>query len=660
MKKPFIIFLISVILIGNFSPLLFETKKAQAQFTVIIAASTVAQMVQEQMAQQASGTFISKVVDQGLKILLETLRKKLLDYFVDSIIRWVQGVDGKPAFVTNWRKFMGDVVNDAVGTYIETTKFAGLCDTFDFQVRVSLTQPGRPALPTCTLNQIVGNIENFYSDFRSGGWMAYDEMLSPQNNPYGAYIIAEEGAVYEALTAQKEKEQEMSQNQGGFENTKRCAVEVTDPATQEKKCLMWESTTPGNVIAQRIQQALDVDIENVLSATEFTTYVAAIADAAINRLFRAGTDGLLGILTKEAPEKLGDSPTGINYECDTDIGACIMKVDGKFTSKEECDKDCAETSGVKWACDKNSKKCIISPYGNYNSEADCMDKCVLGGGDCNTEPELCSETNLYVRGQKCNSGNCAVVGPNNPNPSCCDVFCSHMKDVMYPKATAKHSWDWNDAEDNGIISAVCNYAGVPVASSCSCKINNMGGACFTGIPKTQCGNPLEGKYPEYDTGLLICKGEPPYCASLSFEEEVASCDDCTGMYVRGRIGGDNKNACPEEGCPRCSGTRYVDSRGGVCEAFCLHTKEFLWGTDELGQQKSFTKQEIIDKGYEELFTHLGKSIPINGCLCQRPITNSTFSDGYLCYDCKTVQGIGMDWAFSVCNGSAWCDANCSE
>src|SRR3989339_2175293 len=160
MKKPLIIFLIFSILTSNFVSFLIFVPKTKA-IPVSIIASWPSELISKQLVHQAGQTFIEKVVVQLQKFILETLRKKLLDYFVDSIVRWIQGVDDKPAFVTNWRKFMGDVVNAAVGSYIETTKFAGLCDTFDFQVRVSLPQAGRPSLPTCTLNQIVNNIESF-------------------------------------------------------------------------------------------------------------------------------------------------------------------------------------------------------------------------------------------------------------------------------------------------------------------------------------------------------------------------------------------------------------------------------------------------------------------------------------------------------------------
>lgn len=509
-------------MVGTLSPLFFVAPKVAAQMPGIpvsimtIAQSMNLQLLQQQATQQAAQTFISKVIDQGLKVILEMLRKKLLDYFVDSTIRWIQGKDDQPAFVTNWRKFMGDVVNDAMGSYVETTKFAGICDTFDFQIRASLPSvSSRPALPTCTLNQIVGNIENFYNDFNNGGWLAFNESLASQNNPYGAYIMAMEGQAYEVAAAQQEQEKELSQSSSGVKNTKKCAVEQTDSLTGEKRCLLEMTTTPGNMIAQKVQQALNVDIDHILSATEFTAYVSAIADAATNRLLRAGKEGLLGMLTKEAPANYDDlgttGPSDINYECDKDIGACVIAVGGKYSSKDECDSICAETSGLKYACDSKARICIANPYGEYNSKKDCTNKCLLATESCNSEPELCSKTNVYVRGQKCETGSCAVVGPNNNNPTCCDVFCSHLKDTMYPQETAMHSLEWSDSADNGIISAVCNYAGVSATSSCSCSISNVGGACFTGIPKSQCGNPLEA-YPEYNKGLLICKGVPPYCA----------------------------------------------------------------------------------------------------------------------------------------------------
>lgn len=499
-----------MVLIGNFSSLFFPISKTNAQIsigfvtvinpflsTLITAYSPVALAqigITQQTAQTAVDTVIKKGLEIFLKAALETLRKKLLDYFVDSIIKWVQGVDDKPAFVTNWRKFMGDVVNDAVGSYIETTKYAGLCDTFDFQVRVSLQQPGRPALPTCTLNKIVGNIENFYSDFRSGGWLAFNESLYPQNNPYGAYMMVVEGELYEAITALTEKQQEVNQSTGGFLNTVRCKQYWTEPLTQAQVCLEWESTTPGTVIADKLQQALSVDINHILSATEFTAYLGAIMDAAINRLFRAGKDGLLGILTKEGPENYEDlgttGPSDISYECDKDIGVCVMEVGGRFASKEECDVDCAKTSGVKYACDETIYACMVSPYGTYDTRESCVEGCKKEEeGSCDSTLEFC-DSPVMVRSWDNSGGNGLMVGvAYRSKQDSCTYFCGHYKDLWYG-VDAPHGQTYSDSDDNNAITVFCSFAGLPLPPGgiCNCNLSmlKVGDSCYGRVPLADC------------------------------------------------------------------------------------------------------------------------------------------------------------------------------
>lgn len=370
-KKIIPIFLTLALISGIF-PSIFYLKEAKAQIPgtsvpiYIMGSSPIwdtAQQAKAKATHIAAETFIKKVIEKALAVLLETLRKQLLDHFVDSIIKWIQGVDEKPMFVTNWRKFLSDVAGEAVGEYIETTKLAFLCQPFDFQIRVSLPQPGRPPLPTCTLNQIVGNIEDFYEDFRNGGWIAYNEMLYPWNNPYGAYLMALEGEAYEAAAALAEKQKETEQSQG-FLNTKRCkkcvaysdtvagpiphpgetpeqCEAIKNSGLRDFQCLEEELTTPGGLIAGQVQQALNVDIDYILSSKDFEVYAAAILDALINRLFRAGVNGLLGILTPNAQEDLGyEVPSGLNYGCDEDVGTCALDPDGIYDTLDTCKADC--------------------------------------------------------------------------------------------------------------------------------------------------------------------------------------------------------------------------------------------------------------------------------------------------------------------------------
>jgi hypothetical protein len=455
-----------------------------------------------QTAQIAVDTAIKKGLEVVLKIVLETLRKKLLDYFVDSIVKWIQGVDDKPAFVTDWRKFTNDVINDVVGTAAEELKLGFLCSPFEAKIRINLPQTGRPALPTCTLRQITGNIENFYNDFTSGGWIAFNEIIQPQNNEYGAYLITMEGLAQETYTKLKEKEQEVNQSEGGFLNTKRCKAwrydeEYAKFYDLQNECIGgWETTTPGGTIAQRLQKALDVDIDHILSAQEFTVYVSAILDAAINRLFRAGADGLLGMLTKEAPEELGtQGPSNIGYECDKDIGACVMKVGATFTSKEECDKECSETSGVKWACDKGSYTCMISPYGEYDSKEVCDKECVkpiFDNSDWAYPSCDACKVGVYVRGRGVpNSNNTKGVCSSVNDADCnlcsavtsgtagggggllCQSFCEATREEAWGGKTgiSSKTFTKKEIEDSG-YDLIWKVGGGSVPSTCTCNYSN--------------------------------------------------------------------------------------------------------------------------------------------------------------------------------------------
>ena len=618
-------------------------------------------------------TSIKKYKAQLLKLLIATTVRRLVDNMAMDVVDWIGGkTTGEPQFVTNFGKYILDSVNESVGDTIEMAGMSNLlCSPFKAEVVMKLGFPGaRAPLPYCTLNRVISNIENFYEDFTNGGWIAFNEITQPQNNPLGAWIMQVEYMQEQAASVAYEQEQQIK---SGFAPTKACRALLTDPETGEETCLEYEISITGQTKSDITSKSLATQMDNadkyMITENDLLNYGQLILNAIISRVVTSAKQNIFGGKTYgegllNFPEQAEEDPNQ-KYSClkAADIAACIPDDKGEFSTKEDCQTSCT----IKYRCDSELFICIGDDInGIYESEGDCAEKCRAGGGECNTEPELCSNINVYVRGQKCDGplSNCAVVGPNNINPTCCDIFCSHMRDVMYPQATALHSWDWDDSKDNGIIGTVCKYAGVPVQSECHCSISNMGGACFTGIPKSKCGNPLAGKYPEYDKGLLICKGEPPYCVSDTKEEPT--CTDCTNMYVRGRLGGAKTDACEGGVCPFCSGTRYVNSRNKVCEAFCLHTKEFLWGKEGLPSEKQFTKQEIINKGFESLFTHLSESIPNEGCYCQRPLTNSTFADGYVCYDCIPVQGKNlegnesMDWEFSVCKGSAWCDANCSD
>ncbi len=222
--------------------------------------------------------------------VLDTLKRRLLDMMVDQIIQWVQG-GGKPQFVTNWGQFLSDAANVATGDFIQEIGLGFLCSPFSLQVQISLLPVGRFSKQvTCTLDQIVGNIDNFFGDFRNGGWLAYTTALQPQNNYFGATLLARA-----ELTKRKENAQVAALNEAqsgkGFLSTKSCDA-------NGKNCVI---TTPGDTIGNLVSKAVGSDIDYIVNAEQLSQYVSAIANAVVNRVIVEGVNGLQGVAAPNAP-----------------------------------------------------------------------------------------------------------------------------------------------------------------------------------------------------------------------------------------------------------------------------------------------------------------------------------------------------------------------
>jgi hypothetical protein len=89
----------------------------------------------------------------------------------------------------------------------------------------------------------------------------------------------------------------------------------------------------------------------------------------------------------------------------------------------------------------------------------------------------------------------------------------------------------------------------------------------------------------------------------------------------------------------------------------LNTKDNLWteGTH------NFTRQEIIDYGYESLFNHFGWTVP-NSCFCRRTDNYDYGRDSSsgLCTQCIAMPvSPGFSYNFAACKSTDWCEENCS-
>lgn len=294
---------------------------------------------------------VRAVVDELVKTALAATKKRLLDALVDDIIRWIQG-GGDPRFVTDWEGFLRDAADAGIGDVIRELS-PQLCSPFRTQVILSLQTPVFSQRARCTLSQVVSNFEDWLENFESGGWIAYQETWKPANNPWGAIIIAHDEIIKRSAEKQEAARQEAQAGQG-FIGVKRCTVwefrelatglhikEVKSPVTgnsyntgsprtgNEKpefpptgvpadlvqgkydwRCAKTETVTPGKVAGDITVKAIGSNIDYLINAQDLSTYIAAIADAAINRLLKETTIGLKGLFREEEGARPKSTPTG--------------------------------------------------------------------------------------------------------------------------------------------------------------------------------------------------------------------------------------------------------------------------------------------------------------------------------------------------------------
>ncbi len=259
----------------------------------------------------AKSTETSNALTQSKDCIRDVIAKILLDWLVDETVRWIQG-GGKPQFVGNWDKFVKDAANTAVGEAVYQTNAAFLCSPFKLQVQLSLTSPQSfKQRLNCTLDLIVGNIENFYNDFRTGGWIAYNEYWQPQNNYFGVMLMTHDEIANKAAAAASAAANEALAG-AGFVSSKRCKGGGYDVATMNDlesgkpgSTKSWvkdskgnwcpadqlEIVTPASTVGAAVASAVTSDVQ---WAANIKSWVAALTNAVINRLVKEGLSSMRG------------------------------------------------------------------------------------------------------------------------------------------------------------------------------------------------------------------------------------------------------------------------------------------------------------------------------------------------------------------------------
>jgi len=276
-----------------------------AQAVIVVNPVLKVESVSGIAAAVATGATITEIsFEWAFKTAKEILKKQLLDMMVDQIVAYIQG-GGTPKFITDWPAFFRDAVDQAGGKFLQQIGLSQLCSPFKPLLSAAFIPiPTFTERTSCTLSQVGVNIDVFLKDFRQGNWIAWQEMvLRPQNNIYGAYIMAWDQYEIEKSAAAKAAATE-AQAGRGFLSVKRCiewnsaglqtCVDSGESMEDCKKaaCIKEETVTPGAVVGDLAAKAVGSDIDYIVNAKDFAAYVSAITNAILNRMFAEGM-GLL-------------------------------------------------------------------------------------------------------------------------------------------------------------------------------------------------------------------------------------------------------------------------------------------------------------------------------------------------------------------------------
>lgn len=295
-------------------------------------------------------------IKRWLKTLAtEILKDQLIHRMINNIVRWVQG-GGKPQFITNWQGFFADSVSRGAKQAVNQI-MPRVCQSFKPLLQVALQEKNiynniqesesnsveitniydEYNSANCTLGSFVNNLKGFYNNFEYGGWNAYANALKPQNNFFGAFIIAKDLITQKGLS-QKEIDRNDAVSSKGFLSKKVCVKQkVINTIEKEKsnsislspgeelkcgpinkdgfavaegacaivKCEEYENRTPGALIGDTIGNSITAGpIGRIVNAQDVTALVSALMNSALNKLINAGPKGLLGVFAEGIKSEL--------------------------------------------------------------------------------------------------------------------------------------------------------------------------------------------------------------------------------------------------------------------------------------------------------------------------------------------------------------------
>jgi hypothetical protein len=239
-----------------------------------------------------SDIFIQCVLNAIVKIIKEAMIAEI----TASIVRWINsGFEGAPDFISNPGDFFGTMADRAAGGFIQEMGVGFLCEPFrvDLQIALTLQYYAERQQPTCTLSNVMTNIQNFYVGLAGiQNWQQWVAVtMDPANDPLAAMGLMSNRLSVRVGNEIQHWDFDLSAN-GGFLGVKTCVDERPNPGDPDSTiCMKYETMTPGH----SAQYALDRVTGTGLYQLEIADAIDEIIDALLAQLLSQIFTGLGGL-----------------------------------------------------------------------------------------------------------------------------------------------------------------------------------------------------------------------------------------------------------------------------------------------------------------------------------------------------------------------------
>ncbi|MCR4328754.1 MAG: discoidin domain-containing protein [Patescibacteria group bacterium] len=322
----------------NLADYILGIDRAFAQgYVPVDATGPVSKAFQTHEAKATTTTWLRRLWEWGQKIFLQQLKNQLISLLEQQIVNWING-GGSPQFVTDWQGFISTAFNNAAGAAIQEI-LPGLCQPSSPLLRISLVLPSVniPVYSGCTLNQVISNVKNFYSSFRSGGWVQYGVTFEPTGNYFGAIIEGHDRVTRTALAAADAAKNKALAG-SGFLSTEVCPSTNKSPGAEG--CPGGEHPlirTPGSVLGATVTKALGSNFDLIVNANDIGGLVQTVTNAALTRIVTLGLSAVSG-----KPSGLGLS--NVAYTNNSSLSQGLQSAESDAKTKATVDQTNQEST----------------------------------------------------------------------------------------------------------------------------------------------------------------------------------------------------------------------------------------------------------------------------------------------------------------------------